>query len=95
MTGPADELRTALPGEDLLTRRSRTALEHYEHQAQAARREAAIARARAFHLDDDARLTLARSADALDAQAAQWEALATELRAFAEQQTPDHGETLL
>lgn len=93
--GHADELRAALPAEDVLTRRSRVALVHYREQATRARRQAAADRARAYHLDDDARHALMRGADELDARAAQWEALAAELEAFADQVAGPAQEVLL
>lgn len=98
MTGPADELRTALPGASILDRRSQTSLEHYRKQAQRSRRAAAVKRALLAHdtdMDQDARAALTRHAETLETDAAQWDALAAELEAFADQQAPDHGETLL
>lgn len=79
-----------------LTPTARTALEHYQAQARTLRRRAAVNRARAPHTTATDRLSLLEAADTMDADAAQWEALAAELQAFAAAQAePPAGEMLL
>lgn len=78
-----------------LTRPSQSALTHYKDQAATLRRQAAIARARAHHQDDTQRLQTMTWADDTDAQAVLWEALATELEAFADAQATPPGPALL
>jgi hypothetical protein len=91
----ADELRTALPDESILDRRSRSAIAHYRQQSARLRRFATSKRTRAEHVDEITAEVFTRHAADLDRQADQWDALAAELAAFADQQTPDPGETLL
>lgn len=90
-----DELRTALPGEDILDRRSRSAIAHYRKESARLRRLAAAKRARAEHVDAITAETFTRHAADMEHRADQWDALAAELAAFADQQAPEQGETLL